>query len=157
MEKICKSIWGVSDEAISVVLLQEKLEPRLIYFISRVLQNVETHYQQVEKVALTLLNATRRYQPYFQSYQVVIRTNHPISKILRKLDLAGRMVGWVVELSEFGLRYEPRGFVKGQNLADFAVELPQTTPNLEWSLFVDGASSRVGEGTKIVLEGPNEF
>lgn len=55
---------------------------------------------------------------------MVVKTDHPISKILRKPDLAGRMVGWVVELSEFGLRYESRGSMKGQHLADFAAELP---------------------------------
>lgn len=49
------------------------------------------------------------------------------------------MVSWAVELLEFGLRYEPRGSVKGQHLADFAVELP-LAENDQWNLYVDGAS-----------------
>lgn len=53
----------VSDEAIDAALLQEKLELRLIYFVSQVLQDVETRYQQVEKVELVLLNAAKRLQP----------------------------------------------------------------------------------------------
>ncbi|XP_017431870.1 uncharacterized protein LOC108339241 [Vigna angularis] len=147
---------GVSETAISAVLMQERPQPRLIYFVSRTLLDVETRYQRVEKVALALLNASRRLRPYFQSHQVVVRTNFPISKIIRKPDLAGRMVAWAVELSEFGLRYEPRGSVKGQHLADFATELPSSGQD-EWSLYVDGASGRTVSGAGIVLEGPNGF
>lgn len=148
---------GVSTEAISATLVQEQPHIRLIYFVSRALQEVETHYQQVEKDALVLLNAARRLQSYFQSHQVVVRTDHPISKILRKLDLVGRMVGLAVELSEFRLRYEPRGSVKGQHLAHFAMELPQAESGGEWSLYVDGTSGRAGGGAGVVLEGLGGF
>ncbi|XP_014521800.1 uncharacterized protein LOC106778352 [Vigna radiata var. radiata] len=110
----------------------------------------------VEKVALALLHASRRLRPYFQSHQVVVRTDHPVSKILRKPDLAGRMVGWAVELSEFSIRYEPRGSVKGQHLADFAAEIPLTGQG-EWTLYVDGAFGRTVSGAGVVLEGPNGF
>lgn len=84
---------GVSDSAVSVVLLQGGSDTKLVYFISRALQDAETRYRQVEKVALALLHAARRLRPYFQSHQIVVKTDHPISKILRKPDLAGRMVG----------------------------------------------------------------
>ncbi|XP_052723752.1 uncharacterized protein LOC128193711 [Vigna angularis] len=147
---------GVSETAISAVLVQEQPQPRLVYFISRTLLDAETRYHRVEKVALALLNASRRLRPYFQSHQVIIRTDFPISKILRKPDLAGRMVAWAVELSEFGLRYEPRGSIKGQHLADFAAELPPSNQD-EWRLYVDGASGQSASGAGIVLEGPNGF
>lgn len=87
---------------------------------------------------------------------MVVRTNHPVSEILRKPDLAGRVVGWAVELSIFGLWYEPRGSIKGQHLADFTIELPPTIEE-EWYLYVDGASGRAASGAGIVLEGPNGF
>ncbi|XP_014493263.1 uncharacterized protein LOC106755592 [Vigna radiata var. radiata] len=89
---------GVSYEVISAALVQDASEPRLIYFVSRVLQPAETRYQLVEKVALALLHASRRLHPYFQSHQVVVKIDHPVSKILRKPDIAGRMAqspeGW---------------------------------------------------------------
>lgn len=47
--------------------------------------------------------------------------------------------------------------MKGQHLADFAVELPQLVSNSKWSLFLDGASGRVEGGARIVLEGPDGF
>lgn len=56
---------GVSANAISAALVQEQLDVRLIYFVSRVLQEAESRYQQVEKVTLALLNAARRLRPYF--------------------------------------------------------------------------------------------
>lgn len=148
---------GVSAEAINAAFVQDLPNPRLVYFVSRVLQLVETRYQQVEKVALALLNVVQRLRPYFQSHQVVIRTDYPISKILRKPDLAGRMVGWAVELSKFGLRYEPRGSVKGQHLADFVVELSQHTPTEQWNLYVDCVVGQTVAGAGIVLEGPKGF
>ncbi|XP_014499249.1 uncharacterized protein LOC106760312 [Vigna radiata var. radiata] len=115
----------------------------------------EERYSQVEKVALALLTAARRLRPYFQSHQVVVRTDHPVARILKKPDLAGRMVSWSIELSEFGLRFEPQGSIKGQHLADFAADLPSATEPSVWNLNVDGSSDRRGAGAGIVLEGPN--
>nr|KYP31477.1 hypothetical protein KK1_048196 [Cajanus cajan] len=66
----------------------------------------------IEKLALALVTAVRRLRPYFQSHQVVVKTDYPIRKILRKPELAGRMIAWSVELSEFGIKYESRGPLK---------------------------------------------
>lgn len=61
-----------------------------------------------------------------------------------------------MELSEFGLRYESRGSIRGQHLADFAVELPAERNTIfHWKLFVDGSSNKRGRGVGIVLERPN--
>ncbi|XP_027345697.1 uncharacterized protein LOC113857730 [Abrus precatorius] len=66
----------VSDNAISSVLLQETPEPVPVYFISRTLQILETRYQLMEKVVLALIHTARRLRHYFQSHQVVVRTNY---------------------------------------------------------------------------------
>jgi len=50
-------------------------------------------------------------------------TDLPIRKVLQKPDVAGRMVRWVVELSEFDVQYDPKGPIKGRVYADFVVEL----------------------------------
>lgn len=148
----------VGEEAISAALVQETPEFRSIYFVSRSLKEAETRYQHLEKVVLALLNATQRLRPYLQGNQVVVRTDYPISKILRKLDLARRMIGWSVELSEYDLKYEPRGSVKGQHLADFVAELPKEDQiSHPWTLFVDGSFGQQGGGAGIVLEGPNNI
>lgn len=147
---------AVDEETISATLVQETPEFRPIYFVSRILKDVETRYQRLEKVVLALLNIARRLRPYFQGNQVVVRTDYPIAKILRKPNLAGRMIGWSVELSEFGLRYEPQGSVRGQHLADFVAELPmEDRGDHSWRLFDDESSGRQGGMAGIVLEGPD--
>jgi len=118
---------ATSHEAIGAALIQENLDQKPIYFVSRSLQNVETRYPKVEKVALTLVYAARRLRPYFQNHQIIVRTDYPISKILRKSELAGRMVTWSMELSEYGIKYEPRGPIKAQSFADFIIQMPTTT------------------------------
>jgi len=50
----------VSPEAVSVAVVQGKTEQKPIYFVSRVLQDAETRYQVIEKVALALVHASRR-------------------------------------------------------------------------------------------------
>ncbi|XP_017420386.1 uncharacterized protein LOC108330410 [Vigna angularis] len=148
---------AVTETTVSATLTQEAPDFKLIYFVSRVLKETEVRYKQIEKVALALVTVSRRLRPYFQSHQVVVRTDHPIAKILRKPDLAGQIVGWSVELSEFGLRFESRGSVRGQHLAEFASELlPNEENSLQpWKLFVDGSFSGKGGGAGAVLEGPN--
>uniref|UniRef100_A0A151UDK4 Retrovirus-related Pol polyprotein from transposon opus n=1 Tax=Cajanus cajan TaxID=3821 RepID=A0A151UDK4_CAJCA len=80
-------------------------------------------YQKIEKLALAILVTARKLRHYFQSYEVIVRTDHPIRQVLQKPDLAGRMMKWSIELSEYSIKYEPRGAIKAQALADFVMEL----------------------------------
>jgi len=80
-------------------------------------------YQSLEKAALGVVFSARRLRHYFHSLTVVVMINLPIQKVLQKPNVAGRMVRWAVELSEFDIQYEPRGSIKGQVYADFVVEL----------------------------------
>jgi len=132
-----------------------------IYFVSKALQGPEMRYQSLEKAALAVVFSTRRLRHYFHSFTVVVMTDLPIQKVLQKLDVAGRMVRWAVELSEFDIVYEPRGCIKGQIYADFVAELSpggaqqEVEPDSQWSLLVDGSSNQQGSGVGIVFEGPN--
>ena len=149
---------AVSPEAVSAAIVQGETEQKPIYFVSRVLQDAETRYQMIEKVALALVHTSRRLRQYFQSHEVIVRTDFPINKILQKPELAGRMIGWSVELSEFSIKYEPQGPIKSQCLADFTSELQQCQePETIWILHVDGSSSKKGGGAGIVLEGPKNI
>nr|KYP60391.1 Uncharacterized protein Mb2253c family [Cajanus cajan] len=67
------------------------------------------------------------------------------------------MIAWSVKLSEFDIRYEARGPLKAQCLADFIAELTLTLADDEevWTLYVDGSSNTRGDGASIILEGPN--
>ena len=117
-------------------------------------------YQAREKGALAVVFSTRRLRHYFQSFTVIVMTNLPIRKVLQKPDVAGQIVRWAVELSEFDVQYEPRGPIKSQFYVDFVVELSlagtyQEGANFRWVLFVDGSSNQQGSGAGVILEGPS--
>ncbi|XP_025640864.1 uncharacterized protein [Arachis hypogaea] len=146
---------SVSNHAISSVLVTEtgrKQNP--VYFISRVLQPTETRYLKIEQLALALITTARRLRHYFQSHTIIVRTNQPLRQILTRPELAGRLIKWSVELSEFDIQYEPRKTLKSQVLADFISEMTNDTHNTEvsWSIHVDGASNKEGSGAGILLK-----
>nr|XP_025682159.1 uncharacterized protein LOC112783427 [Arachis hypogaea] len=146
----------VTDTTISSVLITESnKEQQPVYFVSKSLQNAELRYPMLEKLALALIFSARRLRPYFQSHTIIVRTSHPLRQILSKPELAGRLVKWSIEISEFDIQYQPRGSVKSQYLADFVAELTSSEPDDKeqtWTLFVDGASNPQGAGAGILLE-----
>ena len=98
----------------SAVLAQDQEQTQKpIYFVSKVLQGPEVRYQSLEKAALAVVFSARRLRHYFQSFTMLVMADLPIQKVLKKPDVAGRMVKWAVELTEFDIKYEPRGPIKG--------------------------------------------
>jgi len=110
----------------------------------------------VEKLALPLVHAARCLCPYFQNHNIIVKIDYLIQKILQKPDLAGRMSSWVVELSEFNIRYELHDPIKAQCLLDFVNDL-QHTPEEDQTIYVDGSLNPKGASADIVLEGPNDI
>jgi len=89
-------------------------------------------------------------------------TGLPIRKVLQKPDIAGRLVRWSVELSEFDIHYKPRGPITGQVYADFVVELASRGPNPDpkgfwWKLSIDRSSNQQGSRAGVILEGRNDI
>ena len=83
----------VADEVVCSTLVQEEGKHYLtIYFTSHILHDAEKCYQMIEKVVLALITSARRLRPYFQSHQVVVKTNYPVKQVLRKLEIVGKMV-----------------------------------------------------------------
>ena len=135
---------SASANAINVAIVQEvHNEQQPIYFISRILQDPETCYQMVEKVALSVI-------------AVIAWTDCSIQKILQKPDLAGRLSTWSIELSEFNICCESRGSIKAQCLPDFTNDLRNYAVPEEtwWTIHEDDSSNPQGIGADIVLEGP---
>lgn len=101
-----------------------------------------------------MLVTAQKLRPYFQSHY-----QFPVKQILRKPDLARRMMTWAVELSKYNITFVSRGAIKSKVLADFLVEFntPLEVSSLFlWTLSIDGSSNLKGSGAGIVLEGPNE-
>ncbi|RVW42004.1 hypothetical protein CK203_092860 [Vitis vinifera] len=128
-------------------------EQKPVYYVSRALADVETRYSKMELTALALRSAAQKLRPYFQAHPVIVLTDQPLRSILHKPDLTGRMLQWAIELSEFGIEFQPRLSKKGQVMADFVLEYSRR-PNQHhesseqewWTLRVDGASRSSGSG-----------
>ncbi|XP_057760866.1 uncharacterized protein LOC130981282 [Arachis stenosperma] len=69
------------------------------------------------------------------------------------MDIAGRMVQWAIELSEFDLKYETWTAIKAQCLTDFVAEYTgdQEEASTTWEPYVYGSSNKVGSGVGIIL------
>ncbi|RVW46597.1 hypothetical protein CK203_067193 [Vitis vinifera] len=107
---------AVSEWAISAVLFRclSPKEQKPIYYVSRALADVETRYSKMELTALALRSAAQKLRPYFQAHSCIVLTDQPLRNILHKPDLTGRMLQWAIELSEFGIEFQPRLSKKGQ-------------------------------------------
>jgi hypothetical protein len=146
---------SVSSDAVSAMLIRETTEgQKPVYFTSKALLGPETRYQRIEKVALALLTAARMLRQYFLAHTVVVWTDQPIRQILGRPDVAGRVMKWSLELSEFNIHYESRKALKAQVFADFLTEmtLPAEDSSEEWTVFVDGSSNSKGSGAGIIVE-----
>ena len=76
----------------------------------------------MEKLAFSLVIGARKLRPYFQAHVINVLTDHPLKKVMNKLEAARRLIQWAVELSEFDMRYKPKEVIKAQVLADFIAE-----------------------------------
>lgn len=140
----------------SSVLVQEidKAE-RFVYFTSKVFKGVEIHYQKIQKLALAVVIAARKFNPYFQGHNILVKTNYLVQQVLKKPDLEGNMVSWSVEISEYDIQYIPKGIIKSQALIDFIAELSLSIdeyPPSKWALYMDDASNVKGRGAWIMVE-----
>ena len=87
--------------------------------------------------------------------------DHPLKKAMNKLEAAGRLIQWAVELSEFDIRYQPRNAIKAQALADFITEFTPSHEDLregeynnKWVVHVDGSFTLYARGIGVVLQSP---
>ena len=111
---------AVSPHAVSSVLVREEGKvQKPVYYTSRALRGAEGRYPLMEKLAFALITASRKLRHYFQAHVIIVMTDHPLKKVMNKLEATGRLIQWVIELSEFDIRYQPRNAIKAQALADF--------------------------------------
>ncbi|KAK3025438.1 hypothetical protein RJ639_042164 [Escallonia herrerae] len=158
---------SISEVAVSIVLIREEEgKQRPVYYISKVLQDVETRYPRIDKVALALVTSARKLRPYFQSHTIVVLTDQPLGKVLQNPNASGRLVNRSVELGEFDIKYQPCTAIKAQALSDFVVECtisedPQQLILSEvsdpWLLYVDGSSKVGNSGAGLILISPEKF
>ncbi|GKA20726.1 reverse transcriptase domain-containing protein [Tanacetum coccineum] len=159
-------------EAVSAVLIAERKGVQFqIHNVSRTLNEAESNYAPLEKLALSLLHMSRRLRRYIEAHPIKVITDQPLKQILNKAQTSGKLAKYLVELGAYNIAYEPRSTMKGLVLVDFLSEAPVGTPTEEffrlpakwpnkddmerWTLFIDGVSNSKGSGAGLVLISPS--
>ena len=87
-------------------------------------------------------------------------TDHPLKKAMNKLEAAGRLIQWAVELSEFDIKYLPRHAIKAQALVDFIADFTpshnesKVVEDKKWIIHLDGSSTQHAGGIGVMLQSP---
>ncbi|XP_050241072.1 uncharacterized protein LOC126689967 [Quercus robur] len=151
---------AVTPHAVSSTLIREEAKiQKPVYYTSRALRGAEGRYPLIEKLAFALITASKKLRHYFQAHVINVMIDHPLKKAMNKLEAAGRLIQWAVELSEFDIRYQPRHAIKAQALADFIAEFtPRCNDEVQedknWVVHVDGSSTQHTGGIGVVLQSP---
>ena len=127
--------------AISLVLIRvDSGIQQLVYYVSKLLNEVEVRYLPLEKAILAMGHATKKLSHYFQAHTVVVLTQLPLKSVLRNANYTGRIAKWGTILGAFDIKYMPHTSIKGQVLADLVAEFAECPEEME------GGSEKLGEG-----------
>ena len=114
MDEVLFSYLAVTSHAISLVLIRvDNGIQRLVYYVSKSLNEAKVRYLPLEKAILAVVHATRKLLHYFQAHTVVVLTQLPLKSVLRSADYIGRVAKWGTILGAFDIKYMPRTSVKG--------------------------------------------
>ena len=94
-----------SDHAVGAVLDQKinKL-PRVIYYISKTLNDAQLNYTTTEKEFLAIVFALEKFRSYLVGSHTIIYTDHlAIRHLLAKKDAKTRLIRWILLLQKFDL------------------------------------------------------
>ncbi|XP_075663276.1 uncharacterized protein LOC142632833 [Castanea sativa] len=112
----------------------------------------------MEKLVFALVTTARKLKPYFQAYTIVVLIEKRLRRAISSPEAVGQMALWVIEMSEFDIRYHPRTTIKGQVLANFVAEFTHekqgTEGNSQWRIHTDRSANKHAGGVGIVLRSP---
>ena len=94
-----------SGAAVSAALVEERLiEGELkqvpIYFISEALSGSKLLYSEMEKMAYTIVMASRKLCYYFQSHKIKVPTSFSLRDMFENKEASGRIGKWATKLAE---------------------------------------------------------
>ena len=105
---------AVTKHAVSFVLVRNKDGiQRPVYYVSKTLQEVETHYLPLEKAVLAIVHATRKLPHYFQAHTVMVLIQLLLQALLRKSNYTGRIAKWGTKLGAYDVKYMSQTPIKG--------------------------------------------
>jgi hypothetical protein len=120
-------------QVINAALVVEQEEPGHnykvqwpVYYISKILSNCETHYNQVQKLLHVILILKRKLLHYFESHLICVVTSFGLGEIIGNCLTAGRIAKWALKLTGLDITYVPETALKSQALVDFVAEWTET-------------------------------
>ena len=72
----------------STLIREERKIQKPVYYTSRELKGEEGRYPMMEKLAFTLVTASRKLRHYFQAHVINVLIDHPLKKAMNKLEAA---------------------------------------------------------------------
>ena len=164
-----------NSQAIGALLAQEDDHgnEQPVYYISRTLKDTETRYPKIEKVCLVIIYSFQRLKRYFSAHQILLVTkSHPIKALLHQPLLTGRIVQWLVLLSQYDIGIRTPKAVKSQAIADLLAQFPRKEesslseeilgevavteiPGKKWTMRFDGLATTTLNAVGIVLNCEN--
>ena len=137
---------------------------RPIYYLSRVLNNAETRYSEVEKLCLCLYFSCTKLKQYIKPVDVYVSSHFDVFKyMLSKPILHSRIGKWALALTEYSLTFMPLKAVKGQVVADFIVDHSIQVEDINyveiepWKFYFDGSSHKDGTGVGVLIISPEKI
>ena len=142
-------------------MIREETKKQLpVYYVSQAFQGAKSNYPRIQKIAFTLIVASRKLRQYFQANPILVMTDQPIKKSMNKPEVTSRMIQWAIELSQFDIEYLPRTAIKAQALADFITEFTfldkdnLTNDAKRWTIQTDGSSAQKKGRVGVVITTP---
>ena len=84
---------AMSTTEVNAALIWEKGKKQLpVYYVSQAFQGAESGYPRIEKIAFTLIVASRKLRQYFQANPILVMTDQPIRKSMNRPEATRRMV-----------------------------------------------------------------
>ena len=100
--------FSVSDIALVCMLAQldDSGKERAIYYLSKRMLEYECKYIMIERLCLVLVWATRRLRHYVTEYSILLVSRlDPLRYLFNRPVLTGRLMGWLVLLTEFDIQH----------------------------------------------------
>ena len=165
---------SVSNIALGCMLAQldDSRKERSIYYLSKRMLEYECKYIMIERLYLALIWATRRLRHYVTEYSILLVSRlDPLRYLLDRPVLTGRLMRWLVLLTEFDIQYMTQKSIKGSIVADHLASLPVSddrpidddfpdeqfvsmTSITGWQLYFDSVANQSGFGIGILLISP---
>ena len=117
---------SVSDMPLGCMLAQldDSGKERTIYYLSERMLEYECGYIMIERLCLTLVWATRRLRHYVTEYSILLVSRlDPLRCLFDRPVLIGRLMSWLVLLTDFDIQYVTQKSIKGSIVVDHLASL----------------------------------